>query len=135
MSNVIIENFLEIIITCLSTIITAVVLPFLVKYLNTKTNGETQKAILQDISETVATCVDYIEVRMVEQMKSDGTWNTKTQGIVLQESINLILENLSDRTLKTLDLYEDEIKSVIERHIEAYIFNKRQLKKQDLTGK
>lgn len=121
-------QIVEMVISILSTIITAVILPLVAKLIMSKLNNDRLKGIVEDVSNTISRAVDFMEVRMTNQLKEDGCWNAETQKQVLNAAIDMAIKELSDSTIKNLKLSETELREYIEGEIEKYILNKKEAK-------
>ena len=128
MSDVIQSQLIELVISILSTAITVVILPLVAKFLTAKINNEKINEAITDITNVVSRSVEFVEVRMVQQLKADGKWNSETQKEVLETAVETAMNDLSEVTIKNLKLTAPEIKDLLEKEIEKYILGKKDAK-------
>lgn len=128
MSDVIQSQLIELVFSILSTAITVVILPLVAKILISKINNEKINEAITDITNVVSRSVEFIEVRMVQQLKADGKWNSETQKEVLNAAVETAMNDLSEVTIKNLKLTAPEIKDLLEKEIEKYILGKKDAK-------
>lgn len=103
------------------TLITAVLIPFIATWLKSKTNNEKWQYVIDEVSQTVATSVDYVQQTMVEQMKADGTFNTENQQKALKTALEMSLNSLTDTAKNILSKEGIDIEALIIKYIEAKI--------------
>ena len=72
MNEVVVTKLIECAFTLLTIVITSVLLPALTAWLKSKTNNEKLKGMVDDISQTVRTCVDCCEQTTVAALKKSG---------------------------------------------------------------
>lgn len=128
MSDVIQSQLIELVISILSTAITVVILPLVAKFLTAKINNEKINEAITDITNVVSRSVEFVEVRMVQQLKADGKWNSETQKEVLETAVETAMNDLSKVTIKNLKLTAPEIRDLLEKEIEKYILGKKDVK-------
>lgn len=128
MSDVIQSQLIELVISILSTAITVVILPLVAKFLMAKINNEKINEAITDITNVVSRSVEFVEVRMVQQLKADGKWNSETQKEVLETAVETAMNDLSEVTIKNLKLTAPEIRDLLEKEIEKYILGKKDVK-------
>lgn len=125
MSEEIITKLITTIIGILGTIITTILLPYVVNCLKAKTNNETLKYVIDELNQTVVTGVDYIQQTFVEQLKKDGKFDSEKQKEALDKAVNVIWNDLSDRTVNFLKDNSIEIEKIIVKYVESYIASKK----------
>lgn len=125
MSEEITTKLITTIIGILGTIITTILLPYVVNCLKAKTNNETLKYVIDELNQTVVTGVDYIQQTFVEQLKKDGKFDSEKQKEALDKAVNVIWNDLSDRTVNFLKDNSIEIEKIIVKYIESYIASKK----------
>lgn len=126
-------KLIELVISFLFTVITAVVLPLLSELILSKTKNDKQKGIAIDMLNAVSRTVDFLEVRMTQQFKEDGNWNKETQKEVLNTAIDMVIKELSEATIKNLKMNESDLRGRIEKEIEKYILEKKTAKLETAT--
>jgi hypothetical protein len=94
-------------------------------WLKSKTANEKTKAMIADISNAVATCVDYAEQTMVTSLKSDGDWNADTQAAVFRSVTENVTNMLLESTKRIIQENSMDIENVVAQYIEAYIQSKK----------
>ena len=125
MSEEITTKLITTIIGILGTIITTILLPYVVNCLKAKTNNETLKYVIDELNQTVVTGVDYIQQTFVEQLKKDGKFDSEKQKEALDKAVNVIWNDLSDRTVNLLKDNSIEIEKIIVKYVESYIASKK----------
>lgn len=125
MSEEITTKLITTIIGILGTIITTILLPYVVNCLKAKTNNETLKYVIDELNQTVVTGVDYIQQTFVEQLKKDGKFDSEKQKEALDKAVNVIWNDLSDRTVNFLKDNSIEIEKIIVKYVESYIASKK----------
>lgn len=125
MSEEITTKLITTIIGILGTIITTILLPYVVNCLKAKTNNETLKYVIDELNQTVVTGVDYIQQTFVEQLKKDGKFDSEKQKEALDKAVNVIWNDLSDRTVNFLKDNSIEIEKIIIKYVESYIASKK----------
>lgn len=125
MSEEITTKLITTIIGILGTIITTILLPYVVNCLKAKTNNETLKYVIDELDQTVVTGVDYIQQTFVEQLKKDGKFDSEKQKEALDKAVNVIWNDLSDRTVNFLKDNSIEIEKIIVKYVESYIASKK----------
>ena len=113
----------------MSAIITAVVIPALVRWLNSKTNNQNLQMAILDIGETVKTAVAHVEQTFVKGLKEDDPtgsyWNQDAQKEALRTATNLVLDGLTLSTTKLLAKEGVNIEDMIIRRIEAEVIRRK----------
>ena len=109
----------------LSTLITSVLVPFLASWLKSKTNNENLQYVITELSQTVATSVDYVNQTFVDQLKADGEFNKDNQEKALKLALNMCLNSLSDKAVKILGKEGIDLESIITKYIESAIANSK----------
>lgn len=121
MTQIIMNNLIQLIFTILSTVITVILIPALSNWLKSKTENEKIQAVISDLSATVETAVNYYEQTVVAGLKEDGEWNSDTQQEVLKDAVNTAMESLMDTTKKTISDNGISLQDVVTRYVESCI--------------
>ena len=103
------------------TILTGVLIPVLVSWLNSKTNNEKLQYVITELSQTVQTSINYVNQTFVEQLKADGKFDAEKQKEALEKAVTYCLDTLSDKAKKILGKDGIDLQSVIVKYIEAQI--------------
>lgn len=125
MNEVIQVQLIEMVISILSVAITSVILPLVAKLIISKLNNDRHKEIVEDVSDAVSRSVEFLEARMVKQLKTDGKWDSKAQREALDSAISMAIDELSNATIKNLKLTGSDLRTRIEKEIEKYIMEKK----------
>ena len=125
MKELIIEYAVKLAFLILAAVATKIIIPAIAAWLKSKTDNQNLITVIDDVENTVKTCVDDLEQTVVSLYKRDGTWNADTQKIVRDAAVENIMQNLLDLTKRTLEANEIDIRRFIEQHIEAYILSKK----------
>ena len=125
MKEQIITKCIELVFTVLATVIVSVLLPAVKAWLQSKTDNERIKSIINDVTSAVATCVDHAEQTMVSTLKAEGKWNPDTQQQVLDTVIENVVNSLLDNTKSIIENNNIDLEALISQHIEAYIQSKK----------
>lgn len=131
MNEYVIKSIIELVFTVLAAVITTVLLPALASWLKSKTDNENIKAVISDITTTVATCVDHCEQTTVAALKANGTWDKEAQADVLRTVINNVTDSLLTTTKTIIDKNGIDLEEIITQHIEAYIQSKKGVAKNE----
>ena len=125
MNDVIVTKLIECAFTILTIVITSVLLPALTAWLKSKTNNEKLKGMVDDISQTVRTCVDCCEQTTVATLKKSGKWDAETQADVRNSVILQTLDCLLSSTKTYAEANDINLNVIVEQYIEAYIQSKK----------
>lgn len=117
---------MQIAVTVVSAIITTVLLPLLAQWLISKTHNQKVQTAVLEITQLVATSVDYVEQVYVSSIKKSGTWDAHTQQQVREYAINGVINNLSAATKSWLSKNVTDVRDMVESYIEAYIQQSKQ---------
>lgn len=109
----------------LGTVITSVILPYLVTLIKSKVKNEKLNHVISELGDTVISSVDYINQTFVDQLKKDGKFDEKAQKEALSRAIMTVLNTLTNNTKKILEKEGIDINLLIEKLIEAYINEKK----------
>lgn len=121
MRDTIINEVICLVFSVFTLVISSILIPALATWLKSKTENEKLRAVISDISTTVATSVNKYEQTAVAKLKAAGEWNAESQRAVLESVLDEVIANLLDTTKDTLkDNYLD-VSEVVERYIESYI--------------
>jgi len=104
-----------------SAVVTGVLIPALVRWLNSKTHHEKQKAVITEIGNLVSQSVSFIEQTVVSQLKADGGWNAEGQKEALNRAVQNVFDHISDKTRNIISANTVDIESFIIQSIEAEI--------------
>lgn len=105
----------------LGTIITTIILPYIVSLLKAKTKNEKLQYVINELGEAVTTSVDYVYQTFVEQMKKDGTFDFEAQQEALARASEYALNTLSENAKKIMSSEGIDINSIILKYIESTI--------------
>ena len=119
-------TLIECTISILSAVITTVLLPIIAQYAMAKINNQKLNSAIEDITQCVATSVDFMEQTMVAQLKSDGKWNSQTQQEVMNNAMNTAIKMMSDSTLQWLKANQKDAQDIVSCYIEAYIHSTKE---------
>lgn len=125
MYNDILSAVLSLAVTFVGATITTIIIPAIANWLKYKTQHQKLQSVIDDITVTVTSSVDMLEQTVVNQLKADGKWDSKSQSEVLQSAITEVLNGLSRTTYQILKSESTDIEALIKRYIEAYIQSKK----------
>lgn len=120
MENQIVQILVDIIATALATALICLIRSS-IAWVGTKCKSERTQFALQEFQTVLEDGVGYIEQTFVRLSKAGGTWNATTQSEALQDCIEYIKNNLTQKTLELLTEDKDNIEEWIKAKIEAYI--------------
>ena len=120
MENQIVQILVDIIATALATALICLIRSS-IAWVGTKCKSERTQFALQEFQTVLEDGVGYIEQTLVRRSKAGGTWNETTQSEALQDCIEYIKNNLTQKTLELLTEDKDNIEEWIKAKIEAYI--------------
>lgn len=121
----VLSNLLEIVVSLIGLVITAVLLPKFKAWIKTKTDNALINSVIDDLTTTVSTSVDYLEQTVVKQLKSDGTWNSDTQKEVLSKAVDEVVSNLATSTTTWLENNKNDVTATVIRYIESKLFGSK----------
>lgn len=107
------------------TVITTVLVPFLASWLKSKSNNETLKYVIDELSNTAQISVDYVQQTVVNQLKADGKFDENNQKAALELATKVCLENLSDNIKNILSKDGIDIENIIKKYIESAVLNNK----------
>ena len=125
MYNDILSAVLSLAVTFVGATITTIIIPAIANWLKYKTQHQKLQSVIDDITVTVTSSVDMLEQTVVNQLKADGKWDSKSQAEVLQSAITEVVNGLSRTTYQILKSESTDIEALIKRYIEAYIQSKK----------
>lgn len=125
MYNDILSAVLSLAVTFVGATITTIIVPAIANWLKYKTQHQKLQSVIDDITVTVTSSVDMLEQTVVNQLKADGKWDSKSQAEVLQSAITEVVNGLSRTTYQILKSESTDIEALIKRYIEAYIQSKK----------
>lgn len=112
-------------LSVLGTIITSIVLPYIVKLIAAKTKNEKWQYAIQELGETIITAVDYTNQTFVDQLKTDGKFDAENQKKALSIAMEYSMHTLADSAKKIFGKEGIDLQLLIEKRIEAYIAEKK----------
>nr|DAV58171.1 MAG TPA: hypothetical protein [Caudoviricetes sp.] len=125
MYNDILSAVLSLAVTFVGATLTTIIIPSIANWLKYKTQHQKLQSVIDDITVTVTSSVDMLEQTVVNQLKADGKWDSKSQAEVLQSAITEVINGLSRTTYQILKSESTDIEALIKRYIEAYIQSKK----------
>ena len=125
MYNDILSAVLSLAVTFVGATLTTIIIPAIANWLKYKTQHQKLQSVIDDITVTVTSSVDMLEQTVVNQLKADGKWDSKSQAEVLQSAITEVVNGLSRTTYQILKSESTDIEALIRRYIEAYIQSKK----------
>ena len=125
MNEVVVTKLIECAFTLLTIVITSVLLPALTAWLKSKTNNEKLKGMVDDISQTVRTCVDCCEQTTVAALKKSGKWDSDTQADVRNAVVLQTLDCLLSSTKSYAESNDIDLNVIVGQYVEAYIQSKK----------
>lgn len=125
MYNDILSAVLSLAVTFVGATLTTIIIPAIANWLKYKTQHQKLQSVIDDITVTVTSSVDMLEQTVVNQLKADGEWDSKSQAEVLQSAITEVVNGLSRTTYQILKSESTDIEALIKRYIEAYIQSKK----------
>lgn len=125
MSETIVTSVIGLLFTILAAIITSVLIPALSNWLKSKTENQRLKSVIDDLTQTVATSVDYLEQTVVNQLKIDGKWDAESQADVLSAAVSEVIFNLTSSTTEYAEKEHINLDDLVTRYIESYIQSKK----------
>lgn len=125
MYNDILSAVLSLAVTFVGATLTTIIIPAIANWLKYKTQHQKLQSVIDDITVTVTSSVDMLEQTVVNQLKADGKWDSKSQAEVLQSAITEVINGLSRTTYQILKSESTDIEALIKRYIEAYIQSKK----------
>ena len=125
MYNDILSAVLSLAVTFVGATLTTIIIPAIANWLKYKTQHQKLQSVIDDITVTVTSSVDMLEQTVVNQLKADEKWDSKSQSEVLQSAITEVLNGLSRTTYQILKSESTDIEALIKRYIEAYIQSKK----------
>jgi hypothetical protein len=112
--------------TIITAVVTGVLIPRIVKYINAKIDCERMQTMITDLGSTVSTSVAFINQTVVDKVKSEGRWNSESQKLVLNAAVNEVMNNLSAMTKDIILEDKLDLKQIVTRRVEAEL-DKRKL--------
>lgn len=103
------------------TIATGILIPYITSLLKSKTDNANLQYVIDELSKTVSTSVDYINQTFVNQLKADGKFDAEKQKEALELAATTVVNNLTEKTIKVLGKDGIDIESLIIKYIEAEI--------------
>ena len=119
----IIKNLIGIGILVLGSIITKVLLPRLVVWLQTKTENELLHAVIDELSKTAETTVGQVQQTFTNQLKSTGVWTDETAKQARCLAVETVKSNLTNSALDFLVENTADIDETIARYVESSLYN------------
>ena len=103
------------------TIVTGILIPYITNLLKSKTDNTNLQYVIDEISQTVQTSVDYVNQTFVNQLKADGKFDAENQAKALQMAVEKSVNDLTSKTIKILGKDGIAVESLIIKYIEATI--------------
>lgn len=103
------------------TIVTGVLMPYVVSLLKSKTSNSDLQYVIDEIAQTVSTSVSYINQTFVDQLKADGKFDAEKQAEALKLAVEKSVNDLTSKTIKVLGKNGIDVESLIIKYIEAEI--------------
>ena len=103
------------------TIVTGILIPYITNLLKSKTDNTNLQYVIDELSQTVQTSVDYVNQTFVNQLKADGKFDAENQAKALQMAVKESVNNLTSKTIKILGKDGIDVESLIIKYIEATI--------------
>lgn len=125
MYNDVLSAVLSLAVTFVGATLTTIIIPAVANWLKYKTQHQKLQSVIDDITVTVTSSVDMLEQTVVNQLKADGKWDSKSQAEVLQSAITEVVNGLSRTTYQILKSESTNIEDLVKRYIEAYIQSKK----------
>ena len=125
MYNDILSAVLSLAVPFVGATLTTIIIPAVANWLKYKTQHQKLQSVIDDITVTVTSSVDMLEQTVVNQLKADGKWDSKSQAEVLQSAITEVVNGLSRTTYQILKSESTNIEDLVKRYIEAYIQSKK----------
>lgn len=119
----IIKNLLGIGILVLGGIVTKVLLPRLVVWLQTKTENELLHAVIDELSKTAETAVGQVQQTFTNQLKSTGVWTEETARQARLLAVGKVKSNLTSTAVDFLVENTEDIEETITRYVESSLYN------------
>ena len=119
----IIKNLINIGILVLGGIVTKVLLPRLVNWLQTKTENELLHAVIDELSKTAETAVGLVQQTYTNQIKSAGVWTEETVRQARLLAVGIVRKNLTDTAVNFLIENTEDIEETITRYVESNLYN------------
>ena len=119
----IIKNLINIGILVLGGIVTKVLLPRLVNWLQTKTENELLHAVIDELSKTAETAVGLVQQTYTNQIKSAGVWTEETARQARLLAVGIVRKNLTDTAVDFLIENTEDIEETITRYVESNLYN------------
>lgn len=125
MIETIVTSVIGLLLTILSAIITSILIPALSNWLKSKTENQKLKSVIDDLTQTVKTSVDYLEQTAVNQLKADDKWDSESQASVLSTAVSEVISNLTSSTAEYIKTEQIDLDDLVTRYIESYIQSKK----------
>lgn len=107
------------------TLVTTILIPFLASWLKSKTDNENWTYVINELTSTVSTSVNYIQQTMVNQMKADGDFDTENQKKALQAAVSTCIDSLTDKAKTILGKDGIDLESLIIKYIESKVLENK----------
>lgn len=125
MVDTIVTSLIGLLCTVITATITGVLIPALSNWLKSKTENEKLKSVIDDLTQTVKTSVDYLEQTVVNQLKADGKWSSESQAAVLSTAVSEVTSNITSSTAEYIKNELIDLDDLVTRYIESYIRSKK----------
>lgn len=118
------ETVLAWVLSILSAIITTVLLPMLVNYINSKTTNAKIQLVVSELGTTVSSAVSYVNQTYVDALKAEGKFDDVAKQEARKMCIDYIKQTLSDSVKKIIGEEGIDFQALLIKHIEAEINKK-----------
>lgn len=125
MVDTIVTSLIGLLCTIITATITGVLIPAFSNWLKSKTENEKLKSVIDDLTQTVKTSVDYLEQTVVNQLKADGKWSSESQAVVLSTAVSEVISNITSSTAEYIKNEQIDLDDLVKRYIESYIQSKK----------
>jgi len=115
--DIIMIDWTQIIITIVTLILTAVIVP----WLRSKTNNESLQKVITEVGDAVATATDSIAKTFVDDIKADGKLSDEAKAKAMNDAISIVKNNISQKTIDYLKVNSIDMETYIKTKIEAYL--------------
>ena len=123
--NELLKSIIMWILSILGTVITTVVLPVFLNWLNTKIKNENLKYVASELGPTVTSSVDCIYQTFVKQLKEDNKFDADKQKEALSKATKLCYETLSNKAKKIISKDGIDLEQIIIKYVEASVLKSK----------
>lgn len=119
--QLIMNNCIELAFTVIAGIATGVIIPKICAYMQTKTDNEELKGVMDELEKTAISAVNYVEQSMVKQLKDDGEWDADGQRKAFHAACDVMIRGLSARTSMLVKEHGVDLSEAVSRYVESAI--------------